>query len=164
MITLPETNSDDGVEVRVLLAECRGPAYPDYNFEAAAECMRLMDTVLWNRMETPRPFLAPNAHSLADIVSARGQFAGLGNYPALPPDIRQRIEDILAIANNPKDVRNASYVQFVQKAIEIAKSPVYDDPSPGRLVAWRTARHGSPGRGFLLYKSLLGNDFFYIAG
>jgi hypothetical protein len=161
MITLPDMNSDEGVEARVLLAECRGPAYSDYKFEAAAECMRLMDTVLWNRMETPRPFLAPNAHSLADIVMARGQFAGLGNYPALPPDIRHRIDDILEIANKSTDPRNTAYVEFVQKAIEIAKSPVYDDQSPGRLVAWRTAGHGSPGRGFLLFKTILGNDFFY---
>lgn len=106
--TLPELNSDDGVEARELLAECRGPAYADYTFEAAAECMRLMDAVLWNRMDTPRPFLALNAHSLADIVTARGQFAGLGNYPTLPPDIRQRIADILAIANKASDTLTRS--------------------------------------------------------
>ena len=43
--------------------------------------MKLMDAVLWNRRENPGPFLARGAKSLADIVKARGQFAGFESYP-----------------------------------------------------------------------------------
>jgi len=163
MLTLPDIGSDEGVEARVLLAECRGPAYSDYTFEAAACCMQLMDIVLWNRMAAPRAYLAPKAHTLADIVRAPGQFAGLRKFPTLPPEIRLRINKILEIANHPNDARNGAYLSFAQKAIDIAKSPTYLDPSPGKLVAWRTSRHGTPGRGFFLYKTVLNNDFFYVA-
>lgn len=65
MIQLPDRNSDAGVEARVLLAECPGPANPSYTIELASEAMQLMDAVLWNRMKNPGPFLARGAKSLA---------------------------------------------------------------------------------------------------
>lgn len=76
MIQLPDRNSNEGVESRVLLAECPGPANPNYTIELASEAIQIMDAVLWNRMKNPGPFLAARAKPLADIVRARGQFKG----------------------------------------------------------------------------------------
>jgi hypothetical protein len=164
MITLPDRNGDEGVEARVLLAECPGPAAAKYSLQSAEEAMRLMDAVLWNRMENPGPFRARGATSLVGIVRARGQFAGFEKYPDYDVKIRSRIQDAIDIANDSKDSRHAKYAEFVNKAIEIAKSAYYEDPTPGKLVAWRTANSGSPGRGFLFYKTVLGNDFYYQSG
>lgn len=161
MITLPERNSDEGVETRVLLAECRGPAGSGYTLELATHAMQLMDAVLWNRMDDPKPFMARGAKSLIDIVRAKGQFAGFEKYPDVAASIQKRIQDAIDIANNPKDPRQAAYEAFINKAIEIAKSAYFDDPSPGKLVSWRTANSGSPGNNFLKYKTLLGNDYYY---
>lgn len=161
MIQLPDRNSDEGVEARVLIAECPGPASPSYTADLAAEAMQLMDAVLWNRMDNPGPFNAKGAKSLADVVRAHGQFKGFEKYPDYNGGIRQNIQDALNIANNAKDGRSATYAAFVNKAIEIAKSTNYKDPSPGKLVSWRTANSTSPGKGFLQYKTVLGNDFYY---
>lgn len=161
MIVLPDANGDEGAEVRILLAECKTPAYAGYSIEAATECMQLMDAVLWNRRENPMPFLARGAKSLADIVKARGQFAGFEKYPDYDNRIRTRIADMLNIANSTKDSRSGAFIEHINLAIKIAKSVEFYDPSPGKLVAWRTARSASPGRAFLFYKRVLDNDFYY---
>jgi len=161
MLTLPDESSNAGVETRILLAECRGPAARDYTFAAATEAMQLMDVILRNRLKNPKPFMARGATDIAGIVRARGQFAGFENYPKYSAMIRANIQDALNIANNPKDSRSAVYAQFINKAIEIAKSVRYSDPSPGTLVAWRTSGSGSPGGTFKFYKQVLGNDFYY---
>jgi hypothetical protein len=123
--------------------------------------MKLMDAVLWNRMANPGPFGAKGAKSLADIVRAKNQFAGFRNYPNYDSAIRTRIEAILKIANSTKDSRSATFTEFVNTVIEVANYAEFSDPSPGKLVAWRTANSGSPGRGFTLFKTLGGNDFYY---
>ncbi len=161
MLQLPDRNSDEGVESRVLLAECPGPANPNYTIELASEAMQLMDAVLWNRMKNPGPFLAAHAKSLADVVRARGQFRGFEKYPDYNAGIINNIQNALDIANNPKDARSAAYIAFVNKAVEIEKSANYKDPSPGKLASWRAANSGTPGKGFLFYKTVFGNDFYY---
>ena len=161
MITLPDRSGNEGVEARVLIAECPGPAYAIYSLALAGEVMQLMDAVLWNRFSNPGPFLAPGAKTLSDIVRAKDQFQGFEKYPNYDPGIKQNIQNANNIANNSKDPRSGKYADFVNKAIEVAKSTNYSDPSPGKLVAWRTANSGSPGKGFLLFKTLLGNDFYY---
>lgn len=160
-ITLPDRNTDAGAEARILLAECPGPGYASYAPEAAREAMQLMDAVLWNRLRNPAPFGARGATHIAGIIKARGQFQGFGSYPAYSAAIRRNLEAELAIANNPHDRRHAAYADFVQTAIAIAQSTDYRDPSPGTLVAWRTSGSGSPGRQFLFYRTVLGNDFYY---
>lgn len=161
MIALPNESSNAGVETRVLLAECRGPAARDYTFAAATEAMQLMDVILRNRLKNPGPFLARGATDIAGIVRAHGQFAGFETYPKYSAMIRANIQDALNIANDPKDSRSGTYAEFINKAIEIAKSVRYTDPSPGTLVAWRTSGSASPGRAFKFYKKVLGNDFYY---
>lgn len=162
MITLPDRNSNEGAEARVLLAECPGPANAAYTLDLATEAMKLMDAVLRNRLSDPARFLAPRAKTLIDIIKAKGQFQGFENYPDYDTRIKNNIQDAIDIANNPKDSRSEKYTEFVNKAIEVAKLTTYTDPSPGKLAAWRTANSGSPGKGFFLYKTLLGNDFYYM--
>ena len=161
MITMPDRMSNEGVEARILIAECPGPSNASYNVALASEAMQLMDAVLWNRLENPARFLAKGAKSLVDIVKARGQFKGFEKYPDYNARIKQNIQDAINTANNSKDPRSTKYADFLNKAIEIAKSAMYSDPSPGKLAAWRTANSGSPGKAFFLYKTLLGNDFYY---
>jgi hypothetical protein len=160
-ISLQDHWSNEGVEVRILLAECAGPAHASYTLEAASMAMQLMDTVLHNRRNDPDAFMASGAKNLVDIVRAKGQFQGFEAYPHYSSNIKKHIEDLLHIANNPSDRRNGDYAAFVNKAVEIAKSDDYADPSPGKLVAWRAAGSGSPGHGFIFYKTVLGNDFYY---
>jgi hypothetical protein len=161
MIALPDRMGNEGVEARILIAECPGPADASYSFTSATEAMQLMDVVLWNRLKNPGPFLARGAKGLIDIVKAKGQFRGFEKYPNYNAGIKQNIQDAIDIANNAKDPRNGKYAEFLSKAIEIAKSSYHSDPSPGKLVAWRTSKTGSPGKDFIKYKTVLGNDFYY---
>jgi hypothetical protein len=160
-ISLQNHWSNEGVEVRILLAECAGPAHASYSLEAASLAMQLMDTVLRNRRRDPDSFMAGGAKNLIGVVRAKGQFQGFETYPRYSPNIKKYIRHLLHVANNPGDRRNGDYVAFVNKAIEIAQSVEYIDPSPGRLVAWRTAGSAPPGKGFIFYKTVLGNDFYY---
>ena len=95
MITLPEKNSDEGAEARLLLAECPGPGHPSYTLDKATGAMQLMDAVLRNRLLNPGPFLAKGAKTLRDIIKAKGQFAGFEGYPSYNNGIRQNIQRYL---------------------------------------------------------------------
>ena len=162
MITLPEKNSDVGAEARLLLAECPGPGLAGYTLDKAKGAMQLMDAVLRNRLLNPGPFLAKGAKYLRDIIKAKGQFAGFEGYPLYNNGIRQNIQSALNIANDPKDKRHEAYTGFINAAIDIANSTMYSDPSPGKLSSWRTAGSSSPGKTFQFYKSVFGNDFYYL--
>ncbi len=161
MITLPARGTDEGAETRVLLAECRGPAVQGYNIADATTCFQLMDLVLWNRVANPKPFLA-KAATLVAVIKAHGQFQGFESYPNYSSGIAQNIQDQLDIANNPKDKRSTVYATHISTAIRIAGADTIADPSPGALTAWRTGGSGSPGSGFTLYKTALGNSFYYM--
>jgi hypothetical protein len=160
MIQLPPRETDQGLEARVLLAECRGPGMPGFDQGMATSCMQLMDLVLWNRVDDPKPFLAKEATLLA-VVKARGQFAGFENYPHYSGGIASNIQSIIDIANSPKDPRHSKYSAYVRSALTIVGTEKIDDPSPGNLVAWRTGGTHSPGPDFTLYKTVGGIDFYY---
>jgi hypothetical protein len=162
-ISLPDKNTDAGLETIVLLAECMTPANSRYSLEDAKLAMQLMDAVLWNRVDNPRPYGARAGAGLKDIVTAKGQFAGFENYPNINATVQKRIQLCVDIANNPKDSRSGAYTAFVTAAIERASAPSIEDPSPGFLTGWRTAGHGSPGASFTEYKTVLGNTFFWVA-
>lgn len=164
MITLPDQMSVAGIKARLFLCECPAPGDQVYTPDDAAEAISLMDEVIRNRVLNPRPFLASGPSVLA-VVKARGQFAGFENYPNIAPVLLKHIQDILDIANNAHDRRSATYQDFVTKVLTVANAATgAADPSPGKLVAWRTHGRGSPGAGFVLYKTVLKNDFYYKAG
>jgi hypothetical protein len=122
--------------------------------------MQFMDLVLWNRVDDPTPFLAKQATLLA-VVTARGQFKGFEGYPSYNAGIRQNIQDMLNIANNSKDKRSGNFATHIQAALDIAKNPSIPDPTPGKLVAWRTGGAGSPGSGFKLFRNVSNTNFYY---
>ena len=159
MITLPDKNTEQGMEARVLLAECRSPSFAGYSLALATTCMQFMDLVLWNRVADPGPFLAAHA-TLRSVVTARGQFRGFENYPNYNPGIRQNIQDMINIAN-AKDKRQADFAAHIQAALDVARLPTIPDPSPGKLVGWRTANASSPGPGFTFFRTVLNTDFFF---
>lgn len=162
-IHLPPKGSVVGAETRVLLAECRTPAFSGFNLKDATKCMQMMDLVLWNRLNNkPAQFGAPGAKSLTDIIKAPGQFAGFENYPNYDPVIVRRIQSMVNIANNSKDSRNEDFFNFIKAAVDVAESPTIADPSPGILASWRTKGAGSPGSKFKEFETILGNTFFSI--
>jgi len=162
MILLPPKNETEGAEVRVLLAETRGPSFSGYTHADAITSMQLMDKVLWNRFADPAKFGAKGAKSLADIIRAPGQFAGFRDYPNYDSSIVNRIQAMINIANSKKDRRSADFMNFINAAINVANDPSIPDPSPGKLASWRTAGSISPGAGFKKYTTVLGNDFYFI--
>jgi hypothetical protein len=162
MIVLPAKETNEGAEVRLLLAECRGPSYPGFELGSATVCMQLMDLVLWNRVKSPAQFLAKSATLLA-VIKARGQFQGFENYPNYNPGIKNNIQQMINIANNTKDRRSAEFAGYIRMAIQVAIAETILDPSRGTLVAWQTSGFPKPGPNFILYKTVLGNDFYFIA-
>lgn len=161
-IALPPRNDTDGLEARMLLAECRSPSFSSYSSASALSCMQLMDLVLWNRVDHPRRFGA-SSDTLMAVVTAPGQFAGFSGYPSYDQGIAHRIQDMVSIANNTRDRRSSSFRDHVQMAIDIASAATIQDPSAGLLCAWRTAGSGSPGSNFTLHATVLGNDFYFIS-
>jgi hypothetical protein len=162
MVTLPPKNDFAGCEVRLLLAECRSPAFKSYVSADAKTCMQWMDKVLWNRYGSPAQFGAKGAKSLADVVRARGQFAGFEGYPDYDKSVANRIQAIINIANSPKDKRGQSYTEHVELAGAVSADPSITEPSPGMLAGWRTAGSAAPGGKFVFWKNFFGNDFYYI--
>jgi hypothetical protein len=159
-LELPDRTTDEGLEARVLLAECRSPLYAGYTIEAATECMQLMDLVLWNRVDDPKPYGASQG-TLASAVRAPGQFAGFEHYPTYSAGIKANIQAMLNIANSTKDKRSELVAAHIQAALDVASDVTIPDPTPGSLVGWRTFGSGSPGAGFKLYKTVLFNSFYY---
>ena len=86
MINLPPINTDEGLEVRVLLAEVRGPQQAGYNLADATIAMQWMHIILRNRIADPQPFGASDG-TLKAVVTARNQFAGFEKYPNMGNNI-----------------------------------------------------------------------------
>jgi hypothetical protein len=80
---LPPKPSNEGIEARMLLAECRTPLYPDYSLTEATRCMQWMDLVLWNRVNDPKRFRRFGAKeaTLLSVITADDQFRGFKHYP-----------------------------------------------------------------------------------
>ncbi|MEW6644230.1 MAG: hypothetical protein AB1586_27240 [Pseudomonadota bacterium] len=163
-ITLPDRNTDEGAETRLLMSEARGPSFSSFNLSTTVRAMALMDLVLVNRFNNhPERFGARGATTLRDIIKARGQFAGFETYPNYDAQIVGRLQSMLKIANNPSDRRSSDFTDFIQAAIDRANAPnAIVDPSPGLLCAWRTAGASSPGSSFTLHVTVAGNDFYFI--
>jgi hypothetical protein len=162
MATLPDKHTDLGAETRLLLAECRGPSFSAFSLSDATLCMDYMDLVLWNRVNNhPKQFMARTA-TLIGVITAPGQFAGFENYPNYDSRIVHNLQSMVDISNNPRDKRSSAFEDFINAAIAAATPPRIPDASPGFLAAWRTAGASSPGPRFTLYKTIFGNDFYYL--
>ena len=153
-----------GAETRLLMAECKRPSLPSYTLPGAKRCMQLMDLILRNRLaNNPGQFMAPEAKDIIDIMKAPGQFKGFEHYPHYSGEIAQMLQSMIDIANNPHDSRHSSFADFINTAIDVAKSSaVVADPPGGIAVAWKTAGAPSPGGNFLRFETVGGNDFYKI--
>ena len=153
VITLPDRQGDEGVESRVLLAECRSLASTTYTIKLARECMQLMDAVLWNRMADLGPFLAKGAKTLSDVVKAKGQFADIAKYPDYDVNIRARIQQAVDIANDPKD-------QEAPPTSNLWKKPLISQTPPALTTLLRVNSllgvRSAVFAGFMPYKTMLG--------
>ena len=161
-MVLPAAAGEEGMLVRLFLAENLSPSQPKYNAADSRKSMEWMRVVLVNRLKNnPERFAASGATTITDIVKAKGQFAGFENYPTLGSKLSARIEEAVKIANNDSDARQEKYVQFLQNALDAAKGSPIADPCPTGLYGWRTVGHGSPGGNFEAYGSALSGNQFY---
>jgi hypothetical protein len=162
MVALPDKMTDEGLEARVLLAECKGPAFPKYKLEDATTCMKYMDLVLWHRVSKPKLFGAKHG-TLTSVVTAKGQYQGFHHYPNYSGGIKQNIQNILNIANSEKDGRSATYTAYVQLALDIANGDtLIPEPSPGMLAGWVTMNADPPKGSFKFFLTFAGIDFYYV--
>ncbi|WP_089726738.1 hypothetical protein [Candidatus Thiosymbion oneisti] len=162
-LTLPAATTQEGMLVRLFLAESPPPAKSSYNATDAKKGMQWMRLVLENRLKNnPGQFLAPGAKTITDIVRARGQVEGFENYPTLKAGLQARINDIVKIANDDSDRRQEKHETFLLNALEVATGKaVVLDPCPTRLYGWRTADSRSPGGRFKKYGTPLSGNQFY---
>jgi hypothetical protein len=169
-LELPPAASEEGMLVRLLLAENRTPDETGYAAAQSRTSMQWMRVVLANRLkDEPGRFAAAGAQTIADIVKAKDngivQFKGFQDYPALGAKQAARIREIVNIANNDNDARQEKYAQFLLNALEVGKSKtLIQDPCPTGLYGWRTVGHGSPGGNFVEYGDPLSGNQFYTLG
>lgn len=161
MIKLPPETIDQGLEVRLLLAEVRGPQQVGYNLADATKAMQWMHVILRNRIADPKPFGARTG-TLTSVATAHNQFAGFENYPRISQAILTNLTTLLRIANSANDRRSSVFETHINLAIATANATNLVDPSPGRLAAWRTAGATSPGKEFTFYQRLSFNDYYYL--
>jgi hypothetical protein len=87
--------------------------------------------------------MAGGATTETDIIELGNQFAGFGTYPTLDPGMTFRLQDILAIANNPKHPIQADFAQFVNDAITaVTESTTPSVAKYPNVTAWRTKNSG----------------------
>lgn len=166
-LTLAPVNSEEGMLVRLLLAENTTPDETSYDASKAKKAMQWMRVVLANRLASKNPgeFRAPGAKTLTDIVKGKNQFEGFGDYPTIAAKQAARIANIVKIANDDNDKRQEPFAQFLQIAIDVAQSKtLIDDPCPKGTYAWRTTGHGAPsGGGFVTCGDpISGNQFYQL--
>jgi hypothetical protein len=158
---LAPVNTDAGLVERLLLAEARAPSHPRYDAALVKKCMGWMVLVLHHRLAHPGRF-GSRTKDLKGIVSASGQFAGFGGYPALSADVAAQIANILKKANDVNEPLQSKYREHVQLAIDAATATkLVADPSPNGLNGWRTANASAPGGDSVAFSTpLQGNQFY----
>jgi hypothetical protein len=178
-VALPDVNTDEGLLVRLFIAESRNPGHKQYNADTAKKGMRAMKAVVDNRLRNnPGQFGAPGAKGYIDIVAAAGQFHGFSKGTngkiLIASDVQKRIDEVVKIANTGKP---GKYAAFVQAAIDVAKADV-DDPfkdvkkvgrteTTGGSDGWRTAGSAQPGGSFIAIPEanggvIAGNQFYTL--
>jgi hypothetical protein len=163
-LALLDPTTDAGLYVRLFLAEARNPGQSGFSKADSKTAMQRMKLVVENRLaKKPAQFGAPGAKTVFDIVKAPGQFNGFQQYPVLADGQQQTIEEVLRVANDDSDTRQAAFTAFVEEAKAVATGPTITDPSAKGLVAWRTAGSGSPGPSFVSFgTSVSGNQFYTL--
>lgn len=162
-ISLPASATREGLWVRLFLSETRNPINRLYDSDETRTAMGWMRRIVVNRLaNNPAQFGASGAKTVFDIVKAPGQFAGFEHYPQVSADVHNRIHEILRIANDDGDQRQAAMAAYLRMALQIANAPdAVADPSDDGLYGWRTLGSGSPGPRFKAYNSPKSGNQFY---
>ncbi len=171
-LQLPPPNTDEGLFVRLFLAETASPETKQratWTLEDATKSMQWMRLVLKNRLaNNPAQFMARGAKTLKDIVTAKDkgkvQYAGFSGYPAIDAKITARITNVFKIANDDSDTRQENYAQFVQAALDVANSKTeIEDPCGAEnfLSGWMTLG-SSPGDDSMQFQAIMDNQFFMM--
>jgi len=168
-LIIPKENTDEGMMVRLFLAEVRGPLAPGYSESDSLLAMRWMRLVLENRLKhNPKQFWAPHAKTLTDVVKAqhkkRVQFQGFSNYPDY---VAKSANSIRVKAANDDNNRTGGKVRdFIELAIGVAQGKeAIKDPSPaGRFLGgWQTENSpNTQGDGFEEVEAHGGNIFYSV--
>lgn len=161
-LVLPSLTSNEGILVRMFIAESKNPGYSGYDPDEVRRGFFAMKAVVDNRLRNnPGRFNAPGATTYTHIITAPGQWHGFtrdaqGNTQ-IARDIVNRIEDVMTKANTGSPGR---YYQFVQNALEVAAADVNDPfrsltsiggvAVTGGAYGWRTEGSTSPGPNFVL--------------
>src|SRR5262249_33530897 len=103
-LDLPGAASQEGLLARLLLLESISPEMSGYDVAKSKQGMQWMRLVLANRLAKPEPFLAKGAKTIEDIVKAKNQFEGFGNYPTLTSKLDARLADVIKISNDDNDL------------------------------------------------------------
>ena len=69
---MPDITMDGGILSRLLIAECRGPGFSDYDEEEAKKAMKAMRAVVENRKQKPSLFLAAGNSTLQIVTAPPG--------------------------------------------------------------------------------------------
>src|ERR1700733_2049146 len=102
-IQLPDITTDAGIVSRLIIAECENPGYSDYNEADGQLSFRMMQATVYNRLNNnPTQFGAPNAKTVADIITAPNQFQGFSitnGTITLSDPVSSRIDAVMSNAN-----------------------------------------------------------------
>jgi hypothetical protein len=172
-LTLPPMNTDEGLLVRLLLAEALSPLYPDYgNGAAARESMDLMRQVLDNRVFAsstnlgPLINLVPKNASLRDIIFAPNQIEGFQGG-TVSRNALNTIDGLMKIANDGTHRNFKAVRAHVEYALVVAKRSAR---SPGQITTqtlthWRTKgeKNDAPSRNTVVAKDVAGQRFWTLS-
>lgn len=172
-ISLPSAGTVEGMLCRLFIAESINPNdATNYNEANVKQAMTWMRLVLENRLKHKDPgvFYASKPigqakHTMFDIVRAKGQFKGFGDYPVLSAKKTENITSAVAFSNNYNHPLRESYARFIENAKAAARSDGLkgvSDPSPKGLYGWRTKGSEEPGGDLVGYKDLAGQTFYTV--
>jgi hypothetical protein len=160
-VALPAAATNDGLFVRLFLAEAASPEDPLYSLKDAKTAMTWMRVVVQNRLAKPSAvWSSAGAKSFTDVIKAKGQFEGFSTYPTIAHKVQNVIDRAVSIANDGDDPRRSKYRDFVGAALEVAALKTVTDPSSKGLYWWQTAGSGKPSPTVTVYMTKSGNTFY----
>ncbi|SIP71361.1 hypothetical protein [Xenorhabdus innexi] len=97
---------------------------------------------------------------LVGLISAPRTIEGFSQYPNIKPEIRNRINDMVATANDGTHRYFLAYRSLIINAINISKS---NKIANTEVIAWKTYESDPPGSNFIKLFSLQGQDFYKLS-
>ncbi|CDH31687.1 hypothetical protein [Xenorhabdus bovienii] len=165
-ISIPtDLTAEQKAILMVLLAETTSPETKKikYNEKEAKDTMQYMHDVILNRIRSPKAHeldVPRQGNKLIGLISGPRTIEGFSQYPNIKPSIQDRINGMIASANEGSNSNFLAYRRLIKNAIDIAKS---NKISNTEIIAWRTGSAEPPGSNFTKLFSLQGQDFYKLA-